>query len=137
LRYKVLNIFNLVEGAQLLATRRAILERFAAQSKGMLRDSQILVILLGSCAYYAMSYGTEAALLIKGLEYSSHAAVVSRFGERFIESNLLPRRLGKALSKTFRLRMVSNYDVSIPESHVKTLQEMIGMPNILVHQCRS
>jgi len=67
-----------------------------------------------SRAYYAMFYSAQAALLSKGLEYSSHAAVVARFGQHFVKSNLLPRKLGKALSKAFRLRMVSDYEVSMP-----------------------
>jgi len=69
-----------------------------------------------SRAYYAMFYSAQAALLSKELEYSSHAAVVARFGEHFIKPDILPRKLGKALSKAFRLRMASDYDLSMPSA---------------------
>ncbi|HDL86317.1 MAG TPA: HEPN domain-containing protein [Candidatus Acetothermia bacterium] len=83
-----------------------------------------------SRAYYSMFYSAQAALLSKSLEYSSHAAVVARFGEHFIKANLLPRKLGKALSKAFRLRMASDYDVSMPsaveaKSTLRNAQEFI------------
>lgn len=55
-----------------------------------------------------MFYSVQAALLSKGLKYSSHAAVVAHFGQHFIKSNLLPKKLGKALAKAFRSRMVSD-----------------------------
>lgn len=67
-----------------------------------------------SRAYYAMFYSAQAALLDEGLEYSSHAAVVAHFGQHFIKSNLLPRRLGKALTRAFRSRMVSDYELPMP-----------------------
>jgi uncharacterized protein (UPF0332 family) len=69
-----------------------------------------------SRAYYAMFYSAQAALLSEGLEYSSHAAVVAHFGQHFIKSNLLPRRLGKALAKAFRSRMVSDYELPMPSA---------------------
>lgn len=77
-----------------------------------------------------MFYSAQAALLSKGLEYSSHAAVVAHFGQHFIKPDLLPRKLGKALAKAFRARMASDYEVSMPsaaeaESILSDAQEFV------------
>lgn len=69
-----------------------------------------------SRAYYAMFYSAQATLLNRGLEYSSHAAVVTHFGQHFIKSNLLPKKLGKALAKAFRSRMASDYELPMPSA---------------------
>ena len=40
-----------------------------------------------SRAYYAMFYAAEAALLKKGMTFSSHKAVISAFGQHFVKTD--------------------------------------------------
>ena len=57
-----------------------------------------------SRAYYAMFYAAEAALLTKGLSFSSHKAVISAFGEHFVKSDIFPREMGRELNRAFAKR---------------------------------
>jgi uncharacterized protein (UPF0332 family) len=63
-----------------------------------------------SRAYYAMLYAAEAALLTKGLTFSSHRGVVAGFGEQFVISGVMPREMGKALHRAFEKRQLSDYE---------------------------
>jgi uncharacterized protein (UPF0332 family) len=75
--------------------------------------------------YYAMFYGAEALLLVKGKTFSSHRAVVAAFGEHFIKSGLFPREMHHWLHRAFEKRQLSDYDylTGISETEVVDLQE--------------
>lgn len=60
--------------------------------------------------YYAMFYGAEAALLVRGLTFSSHRAVLSAFAQHFIKANLLPKNLHQWLREAFDKRQISDYE---------------------------
>lgn len=62
-----------------------------------------------SRAYYAMFYAAEAALLAKGLAFSTHRGVAGAFGEHFAKTGLVPRALGRDLSRALEKRLVSDY----------------------------
>jgi uncharacterized protein (UPF0332 family) len=51
--------------------------------------------------YYAMFYGAEALLLMKGKTFTSHRAVVAAFGEQFIKSGILPKEMHQWLHRAF------------------------------------
>lgn len=63
-----------------------------------------------SRTYYAMYYSVEALLLKDGLSFSSHKAVISSFGERFVKTGKLPRELGRQLNLAFQKRQLSDYE---------------------------
>lgn len=63
-----------------------------------------------SRAYYAMFFVAEAALLSKGLSYSSHAAVISSFGEQFVKGRVVSRDAGRNLRRAFEKRQLSDYE---------------------------
>jgi uncharacterized protein (UPF0332 family) len=75
--------------------------------------------------YYAMFYGAEALLLVKGKSFSSHRAVVAAFGEQFIKSGIFPREMHLWLHRAFEKRQLSDYDylTGITEAEVMELQE--------------
>lgn len=62
-----------------------------------------------SRAYYSMFYVAEAALLIKGLSFSSHSAVISGFYEHFVKTKIFPNDLHKKLHHAFILRQEGDY----------------------------
>ncbi len=63
-----------------------------------------------SRAYYAMFYAAEAALLTKGLSFSSHKGVISAFGEQFIKTGDLAREMGRELNRAFEKRQLADYE---------------------------
>jgi len=79
--------------------------------------------------YYAMFYGAEALLLVRGKTFSSHRAVVSAFGEYFIKSGILPKEMHHWLHRAFEKRQISDYDylTGISESEVVDLQAKAGL----------
>lgn len=50
-------------------------------------------------AYYAAYHAVDAALRVEGVPASSHEGLKMLFGRTFIESGMLPRDLGRALSR--------------------------------------
>lgn len=52
-----------------------------------------------SRAYYAMFYAAEAALVTKGLAFSSHKGVIAGFGEHFVKTGVFPNRLNTELTR--------------------------------------
>ena len=62
-----------------------------------------------SRAYYAMFYTAEALLLLKGLSYSSHAAVIANFGKEFSKTRELDPKFHKYLIAVQDLRSQGDY----------------------------
>jgi uncharacterized protein (UPF0332 family) len=63
-----------------------------------------------SRSYYAMFYSAEAALLSKGLTFSSHKGVLSAFSERFVRSGIFPKEMSKELYRAFGKRQLGDYE---------------------------
>jgi uncharacterized protein (UPF0332 family) len=66
-----------------------------------------------SRAYYAMFYAAEAALLTKGLSFSSHKGVISAFGEHFVKADVFPREMGRELNRAFEKRQIGDYEYTL------------------------
>ncbi|MBM3500408.1 MAG: HEPN domain-containing protein [Armatimonadetes bacterium] len=62
-----------------------------------------------SGAYYAMYNVVRALLLGEGVEASSHAAVISAFGQRFSKTGRVPSHLHRALIRAERTRITADY----------------------------
>ncbi|MCL5027514.1 MAG: HEPN domain-containing protein [Bacteroidetes bacterium] len=65
-------------------------EKYLLSAKLLLREGDYEST--ASRIYYAMFFSSQAALLSKGLTYSSHKMVISAFGENFIKTNILPKK---------------------------------------------
>lgn len=94
------------------ATSEAFLKK-AAQSleAAELLAAQGYLDFAASRAYYAMFYSAEALLLERGLEFTSHKAVVSAFGKEFAKSGEMDQTLHAAFIQAQRLRHAGDYDV--------------------------
>ncbi|MCB4755760.1 MAG: HEPN domain-containing protein [Elusimicrobia bacterium] len=71
--------------------------------------------------YYAMFYAVEAVLLKNNLSYSSHKAVISAFGERFIKTGVFPKEMGRELNRAFEKRQLSDYEYDFVISEEETV----------------
>jgi uncharacterized protein (UPF0332 family) len=63
-----------------------------------------------SRAYYSMFYAAEAALLTKGLSFSSHKGVISGFGEHFVKAGIFPKEMARELNRAFEKRQMGDYE---------------------------
>lgn len=63
-----------------------------------------------SRAYYSMFYVAETFLLSTNLSFSKHTAVISRFGELFAKTELVPRELHRYLIQAQEARTQADYD---------------------------
>jgi uncharacterized protein (UPF0332 family) len=63
-----------------------------------------------SRAYYAMFYAAQAALLKKGMTFSSHKAVISAFGRYFVKTGIFEKEMGKDLNVIFDERQLGDYE---------------------------
>ncbi len=63
-----------------------------------------------SRAYYAMFYAAEAALLKKGMTFSSHKAVISAFGEHFVKTGIFEKQMGRDFNIIFDERQLGDYE---------------------------
>ena len=84
-----------------------------------------------SRAYYAMFYAAQALLESRGLGFSKHSAVISKFGELFAKTGLLPSQLHRYLLDAFRDRQIADYEhgekhaALAPEVHIAHAKEFV------------
>jgi uncharacterized protein (UPF0332 family) len=83
-------------------------QRYLKSAKLLLEDGDYESSI--SRSYYAMFYCAQAALLTKGLTFSSHKGVISVFGELFIKTGVFPREFGRELNKAFEKRQLGDYE---------------------------
>ncbi|MCD6327110.1 HEPN domain-containing protein [bacterium] len=77
-----------------------------------------------SRAYYAMFFCAQAALMSKGLSFSSHKGVISAFGQHFVKSGIFARELGKELNRAFDLRQLADYEHTFVISREKAQESL-------------
>lgn len=64
-----------------------------------------------SRAYYSMFYATEAILLGDNQTYSSHSAVISAMGSKYVKTGKIPKIFHKNLTEAFNKRSSGDYDL--------------------------
>ena len=64
-----------------------------------------------SRAYYACLHCTKAALLVEGVNVSSHRAVLRLFGEHLVKKGKIQKEYGKVLREEQEDREACDYDV--------------------------
>ena len=62
-------------------------------------------------AYYALFYIAEALLNEKGLQFSTHGAVIGAYGKEFSKTKLLDSKFHRWLRTGFDTRLISDYQV--------------------------
>jgi len=60
-------------------------------------------------AYYAMFHAATAALLTKGIERTSHHAIIAAFGEFLVKPGLIDSKYHKYIREAFILRNDCDY----------------------------
>ena len=84
-----------------------------------------------SRAYYAVFHMLEGALLLKGLSYSKHSAVIGAFNFQFIKPGIFPKKFSKSIGILFEQRQRGDYDVETDisnedaEEDIKTASEIV------------
>ncbi|MDG2617327.1 HEPN domain-containing protein [Thermoleptolyngbya sichuanensis XZ-Cy5] len=76
-----------------------------------MRNRQWVYDFAVSRAYYALFYVAEALLDKKGLSFSSHAAVISAFGQYLAHPGKVPLDLHRQLIDAPALRTRADYDI--------------------------
>ena len=105
-------------------------ERYLISAEVLIREGDFESSL--SRSYYAMFFSAQAALLFKGLSFSSHKMTISAFGEHFIKSEIFSREMGKDFHKAFDRRQISDYhhdfiiDKSEAEEFLKCGREFVS-----------
>ncbi len=84
------------------------------KAKLSLRSAQLLLRegmddFAASRAYYAMLYLAQAFLFGERQEYSSHAAVIAKFGELFAKTGRVPTKFHRLLIDAEDLRHAGDY----------------------------
>jgi hypothetical protein len=87
-----------------------------------------------SRAYYAMFHAATAVLLERGIERSSHGALISAFSEYIVKPGLLDKRYHASLRRAFDERSDSDYFAS-PRGTPDDAKEMILEAEEFVAAC--
>jgi len=66
-----------------------------------------------SRAYYAVFHSLTAALLSKGLSFSSHGQVIGAFNREFIKTNVFPKEFSAVIQTLFDDRQIGDYGIFI------------------------
>ena len=66
-----------------------------------------------SRAYYSMFYTAQALLLMRGLSFSSHAAVIAAFGKEFAKTGDLDVKFHRWLLDAQDTRHIGDYGIGI------------------------
>jgi uncharacterized protein (UPF0332 family) len=77
-----------------------------------------------SRSYYAVYHAMTAALLSKGLVYSSHARTIGAFNLEFIKLGIFPKKFTRIIHDLFEDRQTGDYDVDI------TFERIVAETNI-------
>jgi len=60
--------------------------------------------------YYAVFHASRAALILKGLDFKKHSAVIAHFRMEYIKTGVFGADLSKILGKAFEIRTEADYE---------------------------
>lgn len=84
-----------------------------------------------SRSYYAMFFVTEAVLLTKKLEFSSHRGVISAFGQHFVKTGVFPKETRTMLQNAFDMRQQGDYSFR-PVIQEATANQILNQAKVFV-----
>lgn len=61
-------------------------------------------------AYYCIFHAMRAILALDGDDFRKHSAVIARFAQRYLKTEILPRDYGKLISNASLIRNRSDYE---------------------------
>ncbi len=84
-------------------------------------------------AYHAMFHAATASLLARGVERSSHHALIAAFGQYLVKPGLVEKRYHSYLRDAFVARIDGDYgivaaaDVEKVRAHIERARDFVGM----------
>jgi len=84
-----------------------------------------------SRSYYAMFFATEAILLTKELEFSSHRGVIAAFGQHFVKTGIFSKEMRRMLQNAFDMRQKGDYSFR-PVIQETTANHMLNQAKVFV-----
>lgn len=61
-------------------------------------------------AYYSFFHAMRAVLALDQEDFKKHSAVISRFSERYLKTDILPREFGRCITNASLIRNRSDYE---------------------------
>ena len=77
-------------------------------------------------AYYCVFHAMRAVLAMDGEDYKKHSAVISRFSQNYLKTDLIPRDFGKLIANASLIRNRSDYEDFYICSTADTMKLMDG-----------
>lgn len=77
-------------------------------------------------AYYCIFHAMRAVLALDNEDFQKHSAVIARFSQNYIKTNIFPREYGKLISNASLIRNRSDYEdfyLCTKEDTIKLLKE--------------
>ncbi len=100
------------------------------RAKGTLKSAKILFeevkdyTSANNRAYYAIFYAIRAVLALEEVDFKRHKDVIAYFNQKYIKSEIFPRKLGSKIAQAQRVREDSDYDDKYQISYEKTEQQI-------------
>ena len=101
----------------------------------VLLANELPAIALGR-AYYAMFHAATAALLTRGVERSSHHALIAAFGQYLVKPGLVEKRYHSYLRDAFVARIDGDYG-SFAVTNPEKVAMHIAQARQLIQVCRN
>jgi len=61
-------------------------------------------------AYYAIFHAARAVLILKGMDFKKHSAVIAHFRMEYVKTGVFSAELSKILGKAFEIRTEADYE---------------------------
>ena len=61
-------------------------------------------------AYYPIFHASRAALILKGMDFKKHSAVIAHFRLEYVKTGVFNAELSKILGKAFEIRTEADYE---------------------------
>ena len=61
-------------------------------------------------AYYAIFHSARAILILEGLDYKKHSAVIASFRQRFVKTGVFSTEISKIIGRAFEIRTEADYE---------------------------
>ena len=71
-------------------------------------------------AYYAIFYAIRAVLALEQIDFKKHKDVIAYFNQKYIKTEIFPRKIGKKIAQAQRIREDSDYDDEFKPMYEKT-----------------
>lgn len=61
-------------------------------------------------AYYCIFHAMRAVLALNGEDFKKHSAVIAKFAQKYLKTDILPREMSKVISNASLIRNRSDYE---------------------------